>query len=114
MRVSKTAKMLALLVAAGIPFFVAHPAFAASTDGAAQASNFIKNLTNVLASLGGGIATLALVWGGIMYMSSSGNLQNLDKAKAIIKYAAIGLIIVIAAAAIVNFVSGQANSSFGG
>lgn len=113
MRVPKTAKLLTLLVAVGMPLFAIHPAFAASADGAAQADNFMKNMINVVAGLGGTIATGALVWGGIMYMTSTGNLQHLDKAKAIIKYAAIGLVIVIAAAAIASFVSNSAHSSFG-
>lgn len=114
MRIKKTARLLASFIAAGLPLVVAHPVFAATADGADQANNFLKNMATVLASFGGIIATIALIWGGIMYITSSGNLQNLDKAKAIIKYAVIGLIIVIAAASIVNFFSTNAHTSFGG
>lgn len=59
----------------------------------------------------------ALVWGGILcvviiviagieYTTSIGNPQKVSKAKNTIMYAAIGLIVIICAAAIINFVLG--------
>jgi len=112
MRIPNAVKILTLVAVIAVPLLIAPPVFAAP-DGAAQANNFMKNMINVVAGFGGTIATGALVWGGIMYMVSAGDLQKLDKSKSIIKFAAIGLIIVIAAVAITNFVSGQANSAFG-
>jgi hypothetical protein len=114
MRIPNAAKLLALLIAIATPLLAFHPVFAATPDGAAQINNFLKNMINIAAGLSGTIATGALVYGGIMYMISAGDLKKLDRSKAIIKYAAIGLIIVIAAAAITNLLSSQANSAFGG
>lgn len=112
MGIRNAMKRLSLLVAISLPLIMAHPVFAAA-DGAAQADNFMKNMINVLAGFGGTIATGALVVGGIMYMLSGGDLQKLERSKSIIKYAAIGLVIVIAATAITNLVSTQAHSAFG-
>lgn len=113
MGIRNTVKRLFLFATVGLPLVMAHPVFAATTDGAAQADNFMKNMINILAGLGGTIATGALVVGGIMYMLSGGDLQKLERSKSIIKYAAIGLIIVIAATAITNLLSTQAHSAFG-
>ncbi len=111
MRKSNALRVLlfgAFLVA---PLFIAQPALAA--DGAAQAQNFMKNIINVMAGFGGTLATGFLVWSGIMYITSSGNPDKMDKSKRIMQYAAIGLVIVIAAAAIANFVSTEATNAFG-
>lgn len=114
MRGPITAKLCLFLTAILVPVFAAAPALAASTaPGVSQAQNFLENLVNILASFGGILATGALVWGGIMYVTSSGNLQNIDKAKTIIKYAAIGLVVILVAAIIVNFLSTTTKSAFG-
>jgi len=48
-------------------------------------------------------AFLAFVYAGILYVTAYGNDENLEKAKKIMIYAAIGLIVVIASYSIVNF-----------
>lgn len=48
------------------------------------------------------IATGFLIYGGFMYITSAGNEQNVDKAKKVIMYAAIGIIIIVLAAVLVN------------
>lgn len=114
MRAPNSIKVISFLAAIALPLFAATPVFAAdAAPGVSQAQNFLTNMVNILASFGGILATGALVWGGIMYVTSSGNLQNIDKAKTILKYAAIGLVIIIVAAAIVNFLSTTAKSAFG-
>ena len=45
-----------------------------------------------------------MIMGGISYVTSVGNPQKVSKAKNTIMYAAIGLIITLVAAAIVNLV----------
>jgi len=114
MGILNTVKRLSLIVVTGLPLIAAQPVFAATaSSSAAPADNFIKNLGNILAGLGGTIATVMLVVGGVMYMLAAGDLQKLDRSKSIIKGAAIGLVIVIAAAFLVNLLSGQATSAFG-
>jgi len=55
-------------------------------------------------------ATVFLIYGGFLYITSAGSDDNVNKAKKIIIYAAIGLILILVAAvlvnAIVNMVSG--------
>jgi len=48
------------------------------------------------------IATAFLIYGGFMYITSAGNEQNVDKAKKVIMYAAIGIVIIVLAAVLVN------------
>ena len=66
-----------------------------------------------LVSLAGAVAVVFIVIGGYHYISSSGNPEKLDKAKRTLLYSGLGLVIVLAAYSIVNFVAGIAKSSFG-
>lgn len=50
-------------------------------------------------------AFLAFVYAGILYVTAYGNDENLEKAKKIMIYAAIGLILIIASYSIVSFLT---------
>lgn len=114
MSILNTVKRMSLVVITALPLIAVHPVLAATVDSsAAPADNFIKNLGDILAGLGGTIATVMLIVGGVMYMLAAGDLQKLDRSKKIITGAAIGLVIVFAAAFLVNLLSGQATSAFG-
>ena len=89
-----------------------HTAFA--LDGAAQTESFIKNIVKTLVGIAGGIAVIFIVIGGFKYITSSGHPEKLDNAKKTLLYSGIGLVIVLAAYSIVDFVAGIAKSSFGG
>ncbi len=71
-----------------------------SADGA------LTNITNTLLKAIGLIAVVMLVFGGFKYIISGGDSAKVTSAKNTIIYAIIGLIIVILAYAIVNFVVG--------
>lgn len=123
MGVLKAVRRISLPIVTALPIIVTHPVFAAATGSgaggsadatAAPVDNFLKNISTLLASLGGSVAMLALIVGGIMYIVAAGDLQKLDRAKSILKGAVIGLVIVIAAAFVTNLMSGQAHSAFGG
>lgn len=105
-------RLLSLFVAIGLPLVLVHPAFAASGD-VAQVENFIKSIIKVIAGLAGLIATGFFVVGGLGYITSSGNPENLEKSKHTLLYSAIGLAIVIAAFVISNIVTDLATSAFG-
>ena len=62
----------------------------------------ILNLTNWLLGFTLAVSVLALIWGGLNYVSSSGDAQKADLAKKIIYYALIGVFISGVAYAIVN------------
>ena len=90
----------------------AHPVFAA-TGGVSNVENFIKSIITVLSAIAGLIATLFLVVGGIGYITSSGNPDNLDRAKRTIMHSLYGLAIVIGAFVISNIVTELATKAFG-
>lgn len=77
--------------------------------GDASASTKINDIINFVTDLilyaSGSIAVLMLIFGGITYISSLGNQEKAEKAKKIIKFAAIGLFVVILAyAAVTNVI----------
>ena len=50
------------------------------------------------------IALAALIWGGVLYIISLGNDQDIQKAKKIIIYAIVGLVVIMLAGLVVNVV----------
>lgn len=111
-RSSTELKIVGLVVAIGVPILLAPPALAASGD-VAQVESFIRNVIKVVAGLAGLIATGFFVAGGFTYITSSGNPEQLDKAKRTLMWSAIGLAIVIAAFVISNIVTTIATDAFG-
>ena len=105
-------RLLALYVGAGMPQVLTHPAFAA-TAGVGQVESFIRSVITVLAGLAGLVATGFFVVGGFTYITSSGNPEQLDKAKRTLTWSATGLAIVIAAFVISNIVTTLATNAFG-
>lgn len=108
----KTLSIVALVVAAGLPFIFVDPAFAADAN-VAQVQDFIRNVIKVIAGLAGLVATGFFVAGGFTYITSSGNPEQLDKAKRTLTWSAIGLAIVIAAFVLANIVTTLATQAFG-
>ena len=60
------------------------------------------------------IAVCVILYGGFMWMTAAGNEDRVDKAKQMIIAGAIGLVIILAAYAIVNFVIGITNDALSG
>lgn len=111
----KSAKNLILLVALmGVVATLFNGDVAFAADGAAQAESFIKNIIKTAIGIVGAVAVGFVVYGGFKYVTSSGQPDKLEKAKDTLKYAGIGLVIVLAAYSIVDWVAGIAKSSFGG
>ena len=107
--------IVALVAVIGVSLLLAEPTFAQSTPaGVSNVNNFIKNIIMVFSGFAGLIATGFIVAGGFTYIMSSGNPDQLDKAKRTITWAAIGLAIVIAAFILANVVTDMATQAFGG
>lgn len=104
---------VAAFVAIGLPFVLAEPAFA-QTAGVSNVENFIRSVITVLAGLAGLVATGFFVVGGFTYITSSGNPEQLDKAKRTLTWSAIGLAIVIGAFILAQIVTTLATQAFGG
>lgn len=112
MKKNKNAIIIVLIVAFGIPLLASSPALAA--DGSVgQVENFIRSIIKVVAGLSGLIATFFFVWGGLTYITSSGNPEKLDKAKQTLVWSGVGLAIVIAAFVLSNIVTELATRAFG-
>lgn len=112
MGIRKTHHFVALFVAVGTPLILATPVFAA-TAGVSNIETFIRSIIQVIAGLAGLVATGFFVAGGFTYITSSGNPEQLDKAKRTLTWSAIGLAIVIAAFVISNIVTTLATQAFG-
>lgn len=67
----------------------------------------IANIIQFLLALSAILAMGAIVWGGIMYIMSLGDESKAEKAKGVIKYAIIGVIIVLLSFVIVSFIKTQ-------
>ncbi len=72
--------------------------------GGGDLKNSVINILNVIIGALGIVAVVVIILGGVTYMTSSGDAGKVKKAKDTILYGVIGLIVVILAAAIVNFV----------
>ena len=64
----------------------------------------ITGIINAIIAALGIVAVIIIIVGGIGYMTSSGDAGKVKKAKDTILYGVIGLVIVVLAFAIVNFV----------
>lgn len=68
----------------------------------------IAGVTNVVAALTGPLALLAFVAGGLMYVLAAGEEEKIGKAKKIMMWSAIAILIIYGAFAMVSlFISGQ-------
>lgn len=90
----------------------ASPVFAQAAD-VSKIQNFITSIVQTLVLLAGTLATAFFVWGGVRYITSSGNPETLEGAKKTIIYSAIGLTICLAAFVITNIVTQLAQGAFG-
>jgi len=86
--------------------------YAQSAD-VTKVQTFIHSIIQILVTLAGLVATGFLIWGGIGYITSSGNPESLDRSKKTILYSVIGLVIVLAAFVLSNIITQLATSAFG-
>lgn len=96
-----------------ITFFLFSTPVLAQSDDVAKIQTFIQSVIQVMVTMSGLIAAGFIVWGGVGYITSSGNPENLEKSKKTIMYSAIGLTLVLGAFVISNVVSQLATSAFG-
>lgn len=115
MKTTKTLRVVAIMLALGLPFVLSSHVYAQATGGnISNVENFIRNVIQIIAGLAGLIATGFFVAGGFGYITSSGNPENLDKSKRTLIYAAVGLAITIGAFVLSNIISDVAAKAFGG
>lgn len=66
--------------------------------------SLVLTITNWFLFVVGAIAVIMLIFGGFKYITSGGDASNVTSAKNTILYAVIGLVVVVLAGTIVNFV----------
>ena len=86
-----------------LPSPLAIPVYAQSAD-VTQVQTFIKSIITVLVTLAGLVSAGFFVWGGIGYITSSGDPESLDRSKKTIVNSAIGLAVVLGAFVLSNIV----------
>ncbi len=64
--------------------------------------NLVISMVNWVMLFLGLIATGFLIYGGFLYITSAGNDENINKAKKLITYSAIGIIVILLSAVLVN------------
>jgi hypothetical protein len=74
-----------------------------------SADDVLHNALNITYFLAGVIAVIVIIVGSITFATSAGNSAGVTKAKNMILYAVIGLVIVLGAFVITNFVIGRFN-----
>ena len=73
--------------------------------------NSLQSILNSVILILGIVAVIAIVVGGVWYMTSAGDAGKVKKAKDTILYACIGLVVCALAAVIVNWTISAINSS---
>lgn len=76
-----------------------------------SAQDAVVNIINVVLGVLSIVTVIVILYGGIQYMTSTGDPTKAKKAKDIILYGIIGLIICALAFAITNFIAGVLNGS---
>lgn len=80
---------------------------AGSSGAPSDVDGLIKTVVNILLFLLGAVSVIMIIIGGFKYVTSQGDSSSLTSAKNTILYAVVGLVVAIAAFAIVNFVLQQ-------
>ena len=78
-----------------------------TTASASSLSELFTKASNIIALVAGALAFVYLVYSGIMYLTAGGNPDAAKKGQQGILNAIIGLVIIVAAWAIINAVVGS-------
>lgn len=68
-------------------------------------NSLVGQIINVVLLITGVLAVFYLIWGGISYVTAGGDAEKASKGRVAITNAIIGIIIIIAALAIYNYVA---------
>lgn len=84
-------------------------AISASSAGIPQvnADTALKTVLNTVYSIAGVVAVITIIIAGLYYTTSQGNASQVSQAKNAILAASIGLVVILMAATITQFVLGE-------
>ncbi|MFH1744618.1 MAG: pilin [bacterium] len=72
--------------------------------GSTDIPTLIGKVINSLLGIVGSIALLMFIYGGVVWMTASGNSQSVEKGRNIIMWAVIGLIVIFSSYGLVKFI----------
>lgn len=72
-----------------------------------ETSELVTNVVTTLSFIAGVACVIAIIVGGIMYITSAGDEKRVQTAKNTLLYAVIGIVIALSAYAIATFVVNQ-------
>ena len=75
-----------------------------ATTGGPEVQGAVETVINILSLIVGVVAVIMIIIGGLKYITSAGDSNNISSAKNTILYAIIGLVVVALAQVIVRFV----------
>ena len=87
---------------------------AVCSGDAKDAKDVAKNVISVLLWIVGIASIIVIIYSGIAFITSAGNPSQITRAKTMLLYAVIGLVVSILSYAIVNFIVNSAGGSKGG
>lgn len=68
----------------------------------------VLSIVNFFLGFLGLLAVIMVIYGGFLYVSSAGNEENVNKAKKILLYAVLGIVVIIVSFALINTILGAA------
>lgn len=74
----------------------------ALSGGQTGIRGIVLTIINFFLGFLGLLAVVMVIYGGFLYVSSAGNEENVNKAKKILLYAVVGIIVIIVSFALVN------------
>lgn len=77
-----------------------------ATGGEGDAKALILRIINYFLTFLGVIAVIMVIYAGVLYVTSAGNDDSVGKAKKILLYAGMGLLLVFVSYALVNTILG--------
>ena len=78
--------------------------FVADEGSAPELTTFIGTIINVVLGLSGIALVVLFVYGGILWMTAMGNKEQVDKSKRLLINSIIGIVIIVAAYAIADYI----------
>lgn len=82
----------------------------ALSGGQTGLRGIVLTIINFFLTFLGLLAVIMVIYGGFLYVSSAGNEENVNKAKKILLYAVIGIVVIIVSFALVNTLLGAAST----
>lgn len=78
----------------------------ALSGGQTGLRGIVLTIINFFLGFLGLLAVVMVIYGGFLYVSSAGNEENVNKAKKILLYAVVGIVVIIVSFALVNTLLG--------